>query len=168
VGRELEDRTKKESKSAVSGSPSRRSIKAFEDEITVLRDSLAQERGKNRILQDHIDNLESAATNSFLNNSLAGEDERDEEDPPSSIEDCYVVINALKSENEAQQKEIAYLQSKMSKLGDGGRKEVVGNFNTFSSLPALKPSLQSKVVHRMKRQQVLTKEKHRSEVLKDL
>lgn len=155
---------KKESKSAVSSSPARRSNKAYEEEIFNLRESLSDEKSQNKALQDRLDNLESGPVNANLYDEevLSAMD-----DVPGSIEECYAVISNLKSENDAQQKEIAYLQAKLSQQFGNKKPCDTESNSTVSSLPALRPALQSKVVHRMKRQQILTKEKNRHDVLKE-
>lgn len=156
---------KKESKSAVSSSPSRRNNKAHEDEINSLRESLGHEKNKNRMLQDQINSISSL---DLEPNSSEITDDYDSGNVPNTIEECYALISALKLENDAQQKEIVFLQSKLNEHSDPQQSETNDNYRVMSSLPALRPALQSKVVHRMKRQQILTKEKNRNDILKEL
>lgn len=154
---------KKESKSAVSNSPSRRNVKVYEDEINSLRESLSHEKSKNKLMQDQID-----AMNDELNVNANDMPVEFDLDVPNSIEECYALISSLRSENDAQQKEIAYLQGKLNQQDCSQHSQSSDNYRVMSSLPALRPALQSKVVHRMKRQQIMTKEKHRHDILKEL
>jgi len=154
---------KKESKSAVSSSPSRRNHKVYDEEISLLRDNLSHEKNKNKVLQEEINAMNSLDLDCNLNESP---DEFDL-DVPNTIEECYALISSLRSENDAQQKEIAYLQGKLNEQDTSAHSQA-SDHRVMSSLPALRPALQSKVVHRMKRQQIMTKEKNRHDILKEL
>ena len=150
--------TKKGVKSAASASD----IHSFEsrvnsDETMILRQDLVKEKQKCKLLQQEVDYLKSNesafnSTQTLSSNKLS--------EFPSSLEECYNMISSLKYENKTQQKEIEYLQS--TKVVSDGQP------NLGMYLPALKPSLQSKVVHRVKRQQLIRKEKAKNEVLRDL
>ena len=155
---------KKESKSAVSNSPSRRNHKVYEEEINSLRENLNQEKNKNKLLQDQINAMNPLDLDSNFNESPVEYDL----DVPNTIEECYALISSLRSENDAQQKEIAYLQGKLSDQDNSHHSQTSDQCRVMSSLPALRPALQSKVVHRMKRQQIMTKEKIRHDILKEL
>ena len=153
---------KKESKSAISSSPSRRNRKSNEDEMNTLLESLSHEKNKNQLLQDKINELSSSITQNRQVSDL------EFENFPNTIEECYAVISSLRSENDAQQKEILCLQANLSEHEDIQSSENNDCGKVASSLPALRPALQSKVVHRMKRQQIRTKEKIRNDILKEL
>lgn len=157
--------TTKAIKSAVSSSASRFSNKISEDEVVLLKENLAKERNKNMFLKDQISNLESMAQENFYDNPA----DEISTDLPGSIEECYAVISTLRSDNDAQQKEIVFLQSRLHHHKADSQHSVDSDSSRFmSSLPALRPALQSKVVHRMKRQQLITKEKNRNEILREL
>ena len=156
---------KKESKSAVSSSPSRRNNKSYEDEMNALRESLSNERNKNQRLQEQINEMSPSISD--RNSKKA--DHMEFENIPNTIEECYAVISTLRSDNDAQQKEITFLQANINQQIDSQSSQNTENTTrVVSSLPALRPALQSKVVHRMKRQQILTKEKNRNDILKEL
>lgn len=155
---------KKESKSAVSSSPSRRTHKIYEEEINALRENLSQEKSKTKALQEQINAMSSLDIDSNFNESPVEFDLN----VPNTIEECYALISSLRSENDAQQKEIAYLQGKLNELDNSQHSQTSEHCRVMSSLPALRPALQSKVVHRMKRQQIITKEKNRNDILKEL
>jgi len=155
---------KKESKSAVSSSPSRRNHKVYEEEISSLRENLSHEKNKNKVLQEQINAMNNLDLDSNFNESPVDFDL----DVPNTIEECYALISSLRSENDAQQKEIAYLQGKLNEQDNSQHSQTSEHCRVMSSLPALRPALQSKVVHRMKRQQIMTKEKNRHDILKEL
>jgi len=155
---------KKESKSAVSSSPSRRNHKVYEEEINTLRENLNLEKNKTKALQEQINAMSSLDLGSNFNESPVDFDIN----VPNTIEECYALISSLRSENDSQQKEIAYLQGKLNELDNSQHSQTSDHCRVMSSLPALRPALQSKVVHRMKRQQIMTKEKNRHDILKEL
>lgn len=157
---------KKESKSAISSSPSRRNNKSYEDEMNALRESLSNEKNKNQLLQDQIDKMVTQSSSDVIKET----NHVDFDNFPSTIEESYAVISSLRSENDAQNKEIAFLQSSLNQQADSNTSQNndYSVSRVVSSLPALRPALQSKVVHRMKRQQILTKEKNRNDILKEL
>lgn len=154
---------KKETKSAAASSPLRN--KFYEEEISSLQENLHQEKNRNKILQDEINNLNSLNLDHSVNDDVQIDFECS--DVPNTIEECYAVISALRSENDAQQKEMAYYQAKLNQTVSPHQSQS-SESRVMSSLPALRPALQSKVVHRMKRQQVICKEKLRNDVLRDL
>lgn len=166
----IQEKTKrehKETKSAVSDTSSRRVNKTNDDEIKSLKENLSYEKNKNRILKNQIEDLTSK--NDDQSSPVDG--------LPGTIEECYTLINSLKSQNEIQGKEVGYLSSQLDAVFSDAKWKssqtdlTAGNGVTEvesggTSLPALRPSLQSKVVHRARRQQHIAKEKYRNDVLK--
>jgi len=166
----MQEKTKrehKETKSAVSDTSSRRiSNKPNEDEIKSLKENLSYEKNKNRILRNQMEDLTSKHDQPASVDGL-----------PGTIEECHTLINSLKAQNDIQSKEVGYLSSQLDEVFSDAKWKssqtdlIAANAITEvesggTSLPALRPSLQSKVVHRARRQQTIAKEKYRNDILK--
>lgn len=166
----MQEKTKrehKETKSAVSDTSSRRiSNKTNEDEINSLKENLSYEKNKNRILKNQMEDLTTKHDQPASVDGL-----------PGTIEECHTLISSLKAQNAIQSKEVGYLSSQLDEVFSDAKWKssqtdlIAANAVTEvesggTSLPALRPSLQSKVVHRARRQQTIAKEKYRNDILK--